>query len=128
MDLRTRGAADFRALLARDLQTGTAWTLKDTFRHSWGFRSLGPAMEFVSEWVDAVRASGLKPMIEAAATVLRHLDEILNYLRHPTTKAMSEGLNSMVQSIKPSAKDLPNYESFRTRILFFRGQLDMRFS
>lgn len=128
VDLRTRGAAEFRALLARDLQTGTAWTLKENFRHFWEFRSLGRAMKFVSEWVDAVRASGLKPMIDAAATVMRHLDGILNYLKHRITNATCEGLNSMVQSLKHSAKGLPNYEAFRTRILFFLGQLDMRFS
>lgn len=128
VDLRTRGAAEFRALLARDLQTGTAWTLKENFRHFWEFRSLGRAMKFVSEWVDAVRASGLKPMIDAAATVMRHLDGILNYLKYRITNAMCEGLNSMVQSLKHSAKGLPNYEAFRTRILFFLGQLDMRFS
>ena len=128
VDLRTRGAAEFRALLARDLQTGTAWTLKENFRHFWEFRSLGRAMKFVSEWVDAVRASGLKPMIDAAATVMRHLDGILNYLKYRITNATCEGLNSMVQSLKHSAKGLPNYEAFRTRILFFLGQLDMRFS
>jgi len=114
IDLRTRGAAEFRALLARDLQTGTAWTLKENFRHFWEFRSLGWAMKFVSEWVDAVRASGLKPMIDAAATVMRHLDGILNYLKYRITNATCEGLNSMVQSLKHSAKGLPNYEAFRT--------------
>jgi hypothetical protein len=41
---------------------------------------------------------------------------------------MCEGLNAMVQSLKHSAKGLPNYETFRTRIPFFLGQLDMRFS
>jgi len=127
-DLRTRGAAEFRALLARDLQTGTAWVLKENFRHLWSFRTLSRAMKFVSDWVDAVRASGLKPMIEAAEMVVRHLDGILNYITHPITNAMSEGINSMVQSLKHSAKGLPNFVSFRTRILFFLGQLDMRHS
>jgi transposase len=87
IDLRTRGAAEFRALLARNLQTGTAWTLKENFRHFWEFRSLGRAMKFVSEWVDAVRASGLKP----ATTVMRHLDGILNHLKYRITNAMREG-------------------------------------
>ena len=85
-------------------------------------------MKFVSDWVDAVRASELKPMIEAAEMVPRHLDGVPDYITHPITNAMSEGINSMVQSIKHSAKGLPNFNSFRTRILFFLGQLDMRHS
>ena len=79
-DFRTRCAAEFRALLAKDLQTGMAWMLKENFRHFWSFRTVGRAMKFVSNWVDAVRASGLKPMIEAAEMVVRHLDGILNNL------------------------------------------------
>jgi transposase len=85
-------------------------------------------MKYVSEWVDAVRASGLKPMSAAAATARRHLGGILNYRGHRRTNAMSEGFHAMVRSREHRVKGLPDYEAFRTSMLFVPGQLGMRLS
>jgi len=55
----------------------------------------------------------------------RHLPELLNWCEHHITNAVSEGLNSRIQSIKSAARGFHYFENYRTRILFFCGDLDL---
>ena len=124
-DLRQRAAAEFRSLLVQDLQTGTAWALKENFDRFWGYTSLAWAMKFLWDWVETARATGLGPLGKVADMIDKHAEGILNYLMHPITNAAAEGINSIIQSLKHAARGLPNFQSFRTRVLFFLGKLDL---
>ncbi|MBU6303227.1 MAG: transposase, partial [Verrucomicrobia bacterium] len=63
--------------------------------------------------------------IAAAATLQRHMAGIMNYVTFPITNASSEGMNSIIQSLRSAARGLPNFANFRARILFHLGDLDM---
>ena len=54
-----------------------------------------------------------------------HLENILTYLRHPITNAVTEGLNSKIQMIKSNARGFRSFDNYRIRILFFCGKLDL---
>ena len=54
-----------------------------------------------------------------------HLENLFTYLLHHITNAVTGGLNSKLQSLKPAARGLRNYENFRIRILFFCGKLNL---
>jgi transposase len=58
----------------------------------------------------------------------RHLENILNYFKHRTTNAVSEGLNSKIQLLKASSRGFHSVERYRVRILFYCGKLDMAIS
>jgi transposase len=73
----------------------------------------------------AVR-SKLKPVVKVARSLKRHLPGVLNYFAHPITNALSEGLNSRVQAVKAAARGYHRFGTFRTRILFFLGGLDLK--
>ena len=47
------------------------------------------------------------------------------HLKHQVSNAMSEGLNSKIQLLKATARGFRSFESYRTRILFYCGKLDM---
>ena len=64
-------------------------------------------------------------MRKAAATVRRHIDNILTYNQHPVTNAMSEGLNSQIQKIKRMACGFRNIENFKTAIYVHCGGLNL---
>jgi transposase len=51
---------------------------------------------------------------------------ISTWWRHPITNAVSEGLNSKIQSIKSAARGFHSFASYRIRILFFCGKLDLK--
>lgn len=124
-DLRRRVETEFRHLLEQDLQTGTAWALKENFDHFWSYQSWGWATRFLLDWVELARGTELKPLARVADLIDKHAGGILNYLHHRITNATAEGLNSMIQSLKHVARGLPKFKSFRTRILFFLGKLDL---
>ena len=125
-DLCGKAAAEFRSLLVQDLQTGTAWALKENFDRFWKYTSLAWAIKFLWDWVETARATELTPLVRAADMIDRHAEGILNYLMHPITNAAAEGINSIIQNLKHAARGLPRFESFRTRVLFFLGNLDLK--
>ena len=53
------------------------------------------------------------------------LAHLLTYLKHHITNAVTEGLNSKIQSIKSAARGFRNFKNYRTRILFFCGKLNL---
>jgi transposase len=108
-----------------DLKTARAWAIKEMFRRFWDYRYEGSARKFFKEWFGWASRSQIKPMIKVAKMIKRHFENIITYLRHPITNAVTEGLNSKIQSIKASARGFRSFFNYRTRILFFCGKLDL---
>jgi transposase len=54
-----------------------------------------------------------------------HWQEILNYIKHRITNAVSEGLNSRIQSIKSVARGFRSFANYRIRIFLHCGKLDL---
>jgi len=125
LDLRTKAGIKFRALLNEDLQTGTAWALKENFRRFWSCASWSRAFRFLDKWVAAARDTQLWAMNKVADLADKHAEGLLNFIHHPITNGTSEGLNSTIQSLKHLARGLVNFKALRTRILFFLGKLNM---
>lgn len=55
----------------------------------------------------------------------RRLTQILNYFSHRITNALSEGINSKVETIKNAARGVRNPERFKTMIWFRLGGLEI---
>jgi len=115
----------FVELMQIELNTGIAWSLKNGFRSFWKCRTVEDAETFFTYWKEAVDRSELKPMINVKNMLQRHLKNILNYFVYRVTNAVTEGLNSKIQTIKAAAKGFHRFTSYRTRILFYCGKLDM---
>jgi transposase len=64
-------------------------------------------------------------LIKVKEQLLRHFDKVLTWFKHAITNAVSEGLNSKIQIIKASARGFHRFESYRNRILFYCGKLNM---
>jgi len=64
-------------------------------------------------------------MVKVAQMLKRHLDNLLTYLKHHITNAVTEGLNSKIQSIKAAARGFRSFRNYRIRILFFCGKLTL---
>lgn len=116
---------EFDRLLAMDLKCGEAWAMKETFRHFWDYKYAGNARKFFEKWLEWVEENGEPPMKRIGRMLVEHLPEVLNYFKHRITNAVSEGLNSKIQSIKTMARGFRGFANYRTRILFFCGKLDM---
>jgi len=116
---------EFQALRRLNLKVGRAWALKETLRELWEYRYPAPAFRFWRRWYFWATHSRLLPIRDAAATLKRHLTNILTYFRHRITNAVSEGLNSKIQAIKKMAYGFRNVAHFKTAIYFHCGGLNL---
>ncbi|MGH2609536.1 MAG: ISL3 family transposase [Tepidiformaceae bacterium] len=115
----------FLALQAMELKTARAWVIKETLRHLWSYRREGWARRHWKGWYFWATHSRLQPVIEAAQLIQRHLPNVMTYFTHRITNAVSEGLNSKIQTIKKRAYGFRNREHFKTAIYFHCGGLDL---
>lgn len=115
----------FQALKAMNLKTGRAWAIKESLREFWAYQEEGWARRFWKKWNFWATHSRLKPVIKAARTIGVHLSNILTYFTHRITNAVSEGINSKIQTIKKMACGFRNRENFKTAIFFHCGGLDL---
>ena len=123
--LDEEAAVRFSELKGSDLKSARAWAIKEVFRRFWYYSYEGSARKFFKQWYGWASRSQLKPMIKVAKMLKRHFENIITYLRHPITNAVTEGLNSKIQAIKANARGFRSFENYRTRILFFCGKLDL---
>jgi len=116
---------EFADLKIQQLKVARAWAAKELFSRFWTYQEEGWARRFFKGWFRWVSRSRLKPMSDVAWLLKRHLDHLLTYLKHHITNAVTEGLNSKIQSIKSAARGFRSFKNYRTRILFFCGKLDL---
>jgi transposase len=118
-------AEEFSALKDLHLKVARAWAAKELFSKFWQYQEEGWARRFFKDWFGWVSRSRLKPVVEVAQMLKRHLDNLLTYLKHRITNAVTEGLNSKIQSLKFAARGFRNFRNYRIRILFFCGKLNL---
>jgi transposase len=118
-------ADEFSALKDLHLKVARAWAAKELFSRFWNYQGEGWARRFFKNWYGWVSRSRLKPVIEVARLLKRHLENLLTYLSHHITNAVTEGLNSKIQSLKSAARGFRSFANYRTRILFFCGKLNL---
>ena len=118
-------AEEFSALKDLQLKVARAWAAKELFSKFWEYQAEGWARRFFKDWFGWVSRSRLTPVVEVAQMLKRHLDNLLTYLKHHITNAVTEGLNSKIQSLKSAARGFRNFRNYRIRILFFCGKLNL---
>lgn len=116
---------EFSALKDLNLKVARAWAAKEMFSQFWNYEAEGWARRFFKDWFGWVSRSRLKPVVEVAQMLKRHLNNLLTYLKHHITNAVTEGLNSKIQSLKSAARGFRNFNNYRIRILFFCGKLSL---
>lgn len=125
-NLNDERAAQFAALAGTQLKTARAWYYKDLFRGFWGSVSRWEAEGFFAHWYAGAIRCHLAPIKKVARTLKAHVEGLYSYVTHPITNAVTEGLNSRIQSLKSAARGFRSFANYRTRILFFCGGLDLQ--
>ena len=115
----------FDALKNLHLDVGRAWAIKEAFRDFWSYVYREPARKFFRRWYFWATHSRLRPVIEAAKTLQRHLTNLLTYLKHRITNAVVEGFNSKIQTLKSNARGFRSFDHYRIAILFHCGKLSL---
>lgn len=124
--LPEKHAVRFEQLAQSNLKTSRAWLAKENFAGFWQQEDRDEGTKFFRAWFGNARRSKLAPLKRVALTLKDHLAGLLAYFAHPITNAVAEGLNSKIQALKHAARGFRSFASYRIRILFFCGGLDLR--
>jgi transposase len=124
-DFTAASRRQFRQLKDSTLKSARAWAMKEAFRHIWDYQSVEGARAFFDRWQAWAVRSRLKPMIHVAGIIRRHLENVLNYITHRITNAVTEGLNAKIQWIKYSSRGFRDRERFKLAIYFHCGGLEL---
>ena len=106
-DIRKAESASFRELHKINLKTIRAWQLKETFSGFWDYSYARAAEKSFKQWYNKAIRSQLEPVKAVARMLKTHHPELLNYLSHRITNAMSEGFNSLIKGTAQLCQ-LPN--------------------
>ena len=120
-----KGWRDFCWLRRGNLKTSRAWALREQAMKLWDYCYPGAAKNHFRWWYRWATHSRLKPMIDKAKMLKSHLKNILSYLTHPITNALSESMNSKIQWARYTARGFRNRDNFKTAIYFHCGGLDL---
>jgi hypothetical protein len=101
--------SEFGALKDLHLKVARAWAAKELFTQFWDYQEEGWARRFFKDWFGWVSRSRLQPLVEVAQMLKGHLENLLTYLKHHITNAVTEGLNSKIQSIKAAARGFRSF-------------------
>ena len=123
--LPAKAAARFDQLVRKALKTSRAWMLKELAMEMWEQPDREAARRIFEAWYSWAIRSRLEPIKRVARMIKRHLEGILNAIAAAVTNARLEGLNTLIQGLKRSARGFRSRPRFRNAILFHLGGLDL---
>ena len=100
------------SLRTMELKTARAYQMKLNLQHFWSIPDRETAEAYLKKWYFWLTHSKLEPMIKVAKTIKKHWDGIMNYIDFKITNGLMEGLNSIVQTLKRSARGYRNTDNF----------------
>lgn len=115
----------FDSISNLNLKTSRAYnmrvTLQDIYENCNTKEEAEIAMKKLYFWLSHSR---LNPMIEFGKLLKKHMNDILNYFEHRFTNAILEGVNSVIQNTKCSARGYKNDTYFIDMIYLRCGKLE----
>jgi transposase len=106
----------------QNLKTVRAYNVKLSLQEFWDSKNRKEAAQYLKKWYFWATHSRLTPITEAANTVKKHWDGILNYFDSKINNGILEGINSIVQLQKRNARGFKNVQYFINMIYLKLGK------
>jgi transposase len=113
----------FLSLKNQNLKTVRAYNIKLGLQEFWDSQNRKEATQYLKKWYFWATHSRLTPITEAANTVKKHWEGVLNYFDSKITNGILEGINSIVQLQKRNARGFKNVYYFINMIYLKLGKL-----
>jgi transposase len=94
----------------------TAYYLKEDLRQLWEQEGYAQASEFLNDWIERARCSGVRMLQEFAETLVTHRRELLNWYHCPISTGPLEGTNTKIKLLQRQAYGYRDMEFFRLKI------------
>ena len=106
-----------------NLKTSRAYQIKLNFQALFN-QPLDTSEAFLKKWFFWATHSRLQPIIDAAYTIKRHWDGVLNWFQSRLNNGILEGLNSLIQAAKAKARGYRTNKNFIAMIYLIGGKLN----
>ncbi len=81
------------------------------------------AQKEIIDWIDNILLTKYKKLKSFARSVLKRMNEILNWFDFNISNAKSEGINKVIKTVLKRAYGYKNFDYFRMKILQKTGYL-----
>ena len=105
------------------LKTLRAYNIKLCLRDFWNFKDPLLAEDYLKKWYFWATHSRLKPIIKIAKTIKGHWNGVLKYIKSRIDNGVLEGINSVIQSAKGSARGFKSTKNLIITIYLRLGKL-----
>lgn len=110
------------SLTPMNLKTARAYQIRLTLREFWE-QPIELAELFLKKWYFWATHSRLLPVKQAAYTIKRHWNGIVQFHKSRINNGILEGINSLIQAARAKAKGYRSIENFITIIYLVTGKL-----
>lgn len=109
-------------LSQQNLQTARAYRIRLSLRDFWN-QPESMAEDYLKRWYFWATHSRLEPVKQAAYTIKRHWEGIVNYSKSNITNGILEGINGLVQAARNKARGYRSVKNFIAIIYMIAGKL-----
>jgi transposase len=95
----------------------TAYYLKEDLRQIWMQANKRAARRVLRDWLARARVSGIRMLVQFAATLEEYQEGILAYYDYPISTGPLEGTNNKIKTMKRQAYGFRDHEFFKLKIL-----------
>jgi transposase len=113
---------DSLTLKKLNLKTSRAYHIKLNFQEIFN-QSYDVAERLLKKWFFWATHSRLKPVIDAAYTIKRHWNGVLQWFKSQITNGILEGINSLIQAAKARARGYRTNRNLIAMIYLIGGNL-----
>ncbi|SHE37266.1 Transposase [Ferrithrix thermotolerans DSM 19514] len=125
--LNTKQKAKLQELLKnQNLKTAQAYQYRLTFQEIFTIQNRHQGATLLKAWMENAKASGLRPLVKVAYTVMNHWDGVLRWFESQITNGILEGFNSLLQAAKAKARGYRTHKNFINMAYLILGKLDLR--
>jgi transposase len=106
-----------KAALLLNQPLSIAYYLKEDLRQIWSQPDKHTARRVLKDWLARARVSGIRMLIQFAATLEEHQEGVLNYYDYKISTGPLEGTNNKIQLMKRQAYGFRDQAFFKLKIL-----------
>lgn len=86
----------FEEVKSINLETCKAWEIKENFKGFFNSKTINEGKFFFNSWLNDVRKSGLKYMLNISELLIRHWNGVITYIKHRITNSLAENINGKI--------------------------------
>jgi len=107
-----------------NLKTLRAYRIRQAFQDIYQAQTKEASVTYLKKWYFWATHSRLQPVIEAAKTIKRHWEGVIQWHTSKINNGILEGLNSVIQAAKSKARGYKTFKNYKMIAYLLTGKLD----